>query len=86
MLIILVDLIITKILCFLIMLLPFNTSTFSNILNADMEAVMQKYHEIHGQDGVVLCFCFLHHFAGTTTENIIEAYSLLSESKVKLSL
>jgi hypothetical protein len=47
---------------------------------------MQKYHEIHAQDGVVLWFCFLHHFASTSTENIIEAYSLLSESKVRLSL
>jgi hypothetical protein len=54
-----------------------------NTWTQHMEAVMQKYHEIHGQDGVVLCFCFLHHFAGATTENIIEAYSLLSESKVK---
>jgi hypothetical protein len=57
-----------------------------NTWTPHMKAVMQKYHEVHAQDGVVLWFCFLHHFAGTTTENIIEAYSHLSESKVKLSL
>jgi hypothetical protein len=57
-----------------------------NTWTPHMKAIMQKYHEVHGQDGVVLWYCFLHHFAGTSTENIIEAYSQLSESKVKLSL
>jgi hypothetical protein len=35
---------------------------------------------------MVLWFCFLKHFAGTSTENLIEAYNQLSESKLKLSL
>jgi hypothetical protein len=57
-----------------------------NTWTPPMKAIMQKYHEVHAQDGVVLWFCFLHHFAGTSTENIIDAYSQLSESKIKLSL
>jgi hypothetical protein len=32
----------------------------------------------------VLWFCFLLQFAGTSTENQIEAYSLVLELKVKL--
>jgi len=51
-----------------------------------IKATMQRYHEAHTKDGVVLWYCFLKHFAGTSTENLIEAYSQLSESKLKLSL
>jgi len=40
----------------------------------------------HDKDGVLLWFCFLKLLAGTTIENLIEAYSLLTESKLKLSL
>lgn len=40
---------------------------------------MQRYHEAHAKDNVILRYCFLKHFAGTSTENIIEAYSQLSE-------
>jgi len=45
-----------------------------------MKTIMQKYHEVHGNDGVILYCCFLRHFAGTNAENIVEAYSQLSES------
>jgi hypothetical protein len=51
-----------------------------------MKMIMLCYQEFHGQDGVVLWFCFLQHFSGTTVENLIDAYSQLSESKVQLSL
>lgn len=50
-----------------------------------MKAIMSKYQELHDNDGVILWFCFLQHFAGTTTENLIEAYSQLSENKLHLS-
>lgn len=54
--------------------------------STNMKAIMSHYQEIHDQDGVVLWFCFLTHFAGTTTENLIVAYSQLTESKLQLSL
>jgi len=56
------------------------------VWTATMKAIMSKCQELHDNDGVVLWFCFLHHFAGTTTETIIEAYSQLSENKLRLSL
>jgi hypothetical protein len=46
--------------------------------------MMQLNHEAHEQDGVVLCFCFLKHCASRTNENLIEAFSQLSDSKLKL--
>jgi hypothetical protein len=49
-------------------------------------SAMLHYQEFHDQDGVVLWYCFLQHFAGTTIENLIEAYSQLSETKIQLSL
>ncbi len=51
-----------------------------------MKVIMQRYQELHDQDVVLLFFLFLQHFAGTTTENLIEAYSQLSDSKLQLSL
>jgi hypothetical protein len=52
----------------------------------NMKTTMQRYHKAHAKDGVILWYCFLTHFAGTSTENLIEAYNQLSESKLKLSL
>jgi hypothetical protein len=52
---------------------------------ASMKAFMSKYQEIHDNDGIILWFCFLQHVAGTTTKNLIEAYSQLSETKLRLS-
>jgi hypothetical protein len=46
---------------------------------------MLRYQELHDNDGVVLWFCFLTHFAGTTTENLIVDYSQLTETKLQLS-
>lgn len=46
---------------------------------------MSWFHELHDQDGVILWLCFLKCFAGTTHENLIEAYFQLSESKLQLS-
>ncbi len=46
---------------------------------------MLCYQELHDQDGVVLWFCFLTHFAGTTTENLIIAYSQLSDTKLQIA-
>ncbi len=51
-----------------------------------MKCIVLWYQELHEEDGVLLYFLFLQHFARTTTENIIDAYSLLSENKLKLSL
>jgi len=50
-----------------------------------MKAIMPKYQEAHDKDGVILWFCFLKLFAGTSTENLIEAYSQLTETKLCLS-
>jgi hypothetical protein len=55
------------------------------VWTSNMKAIMQPYEELHDQDGIVLWFCFLTHFAGTTTENLIEAYSHLTETKIQLS-
>lgn len=55
------------------------------ICTAHMKTIMSRYQELHEQDGIILWFCFLQHFAGTTTENLIEAYSQLSENKMQLS-
>jgi hypothetical protein len=57
-----------------------------NTWTPEMKVIMQRYQELHDQDGVLLFFLFLQHFAGTTTENLIEAYSQLSDSKLQLSL
>ncbi len=51
-----------------------------------MKTIMLRYQELHDQDGIFLWFCFLMHFAGTTTENLIIAYSQLSETKLQLAL
>jgi hypothetical protein len=50
-----------------------------------MKTIMLCYQELHDQDRVVLWYCFITHFAGTTTENLIIAYSQLSESKLQLA-
>jgi len=57
-----------------------------NVWGPTMKTIMLRYQEAHDKDGVLLWFCFLKHFAGTTVENLIEAYSLLTESKLQLSL
>jgi hypothetical protein len=59
---------------------------FQNTWSSNMKLIMQRYQELHEEDSVVHYFLFLQHFAGTTTENLIEAYSQLQDSKVKLSL
>ncbi len=55
------------------------------IWTTNMKHIMQRYDELYDQDRVVLWFCFLTHFAGTSTENLIEAYSHLTETKIQLS-
>ncbi len=57
-----------------------------NTWSPEMKVKMQRYQELHNQDGVLLFFLFLQHFAGTTTEDLIDAYSQLSDSKLQLSL
>lgn len=52
-----------------------------NSWSTNMKTIMLRYQELHNQDGVVLWFCFLTHFAGTTTKNLIVTYSQLSETK-----
>jgi hypothetical protein len=59
---------------------------FMSVWSACMKTIMLCYQELHDQDGVVLWFCFLQHFAGTTVENLIDAYFQLSKSKIQLSL
>jgi len=56
-----------------------------NSWSTNMKTIMLRYQELHNQDGVVLWFCFLTHFAGTTTKNLIVAYSQLPETKLQLS-
>ena len=43
-----------------------------------MKTIMLRYQDLHNNDGVVLWYCFLQYFAGTTIENLIQAYSQLS--------
>ena len=57
-----------------------------NSWTSTMITTMTKYLETHDNDGVVLLYCFIKHFAGASKENIIEAYQQLTESKVQLSL
>jgi hypothetical protein len=57
-----------------------------NVWSINMKTIMLRYQELHEQDGVILWYCFLTHFAGTTTENLIIAYSQLSETKLQLAL
>lgn len=56
------------------------------VWSSNMKLIMQCYQKLHEQDGFLLFFLFLQHFAGTTTENPIEAYSLLSETKLQHAL
>jgi hypothetical protein len=56
-----------------------------NVWTVTMKSIMSRFQEQHNNDGVILWFCFLQCFAGTTCENLIEAYSQLSESKLQLS-
>ena len=55
------------------------------VWTAAMKVIMSKYQEVHDNDGVILWFCFLHHFAGTAKENISQACALLTENKLRLS-
>jgi hypothetical protein len=57
-----------------------------SIWSASMKAIMLSFQELHDQDGIILWYCFLQHFAGTTIKNLIEAYSQLYETKIQLSL
>jgi hypothetical protein len=56
------------------------------VWSAGMKTLMLRYQTLHDQDGVVLWYCFLQHFAGTTIENLIKGYSQLSETKLQLHL
>jgi hypothetical protein len=53
---------------------------FMNSWSASMTSTMSKYLESHDGDGVVLLYCFILHFAGASTENIIQAYQQLTET------
>ena len=57
-----------------------------NVWSLAMQAIMNRYQEHHGQDGVVLWFCFLKEFAGTTTANVIQANAMLMDAKLQLQL
>lgn len=56
------------------------------VLTSAMKVYMSWFHELFDQDGVILWFCFVQRFAGTTHENLIPAYSELLESKLQLSI
>jgi hypothetical protein len=45
-----------------------------------MQAIMNRYQETPDHDGVVLWFCFLQEFAGTTTVNKIQANAMLLDT------
>jgi len=57
-----------------------------NVWSLTMQAIMNRYQEAHEQDGIVLWFCFLQEFAGTTTANIIQANAMLLDTKLQLHL
>jgi hypothetical protein len=57
-----------------------------NVWSITMQAIMNRYQEAHEQDGVVLWFCFLQEFSGTTTANIIQANAMLLDAKLQLRL
>jgi hypothetical protein len=57
-----------------------------NVWSLAMQAIMNRYQEAHDQDGVVLWFCFLQEFSGTTTANIIQAHAMLLDAKLQLHL
>jgi hypothetical protein len=57
-----------------------------NTWSSNMKLIMQHYQEQHDQDGILLYYLFLQHFASTTTENLIEAYTQLQDSKLQPSL
>ncbi len=56
-----------------------------NVCTITMKSIMSRFQEQHNNDSVILWFCFLQCFAGTTRGNLIKAYSQLSESKLQLS-
>jgi hypothetical protein len=51
-----------------------------NVWSLTMQAIMNRYQETHDHDGVVLWFCFLQEFAGTTTANKIQANAMLLDT------
>lgn len=53
------------------------------VWTSTMKTIMLCYQEPHDHDGIILWYCFLQHVAGTMTENLIEAYSQLSENKLQ---
>jgi hypothetical protein len=53
-----------------------------NTWSSNIKLIMRHYQEQHDQDGILLYYLFLQHFAGTTTENLIEAYTQLQDSKL----
>ena len=53
---------------------------------ADMKTIMSNYLETHDRDGVVFYYCFLKQFAGNTTKHLIEAYQMLTESRMQLNV
>jgi hypothetical protein len=57
-----------------------------SVWSATMKTIMLHYQELDDQDGIFLWYCFLQHFTRMTVENLIDAYSQLSESKIQLSL
>ena len=59
---------------------------FMSAWSAFMTSTMSKYLESHDGDGVVLLYCFILHFAGASTESIIQAYQQLTETKIRYSI
>jgi len=55
-----------------------------SVWSVTMQAIMDRCQETHEQEGVVLWFCFLQEFAGTTTANVIQATAMLLDSKLQL--
>jgi hypothetical protein len=56
-----------------------------SVLSLTMQAIMDRYQETHEQDGVMLWFCFLQEFAGTTTANVIQANAMLLDTKLQMN-
>jgi hypothetical protein len=56
-----------------------------SVWSLTMQAIMDRYQETHEQDGVMLWFCFLQEFAGTTTANVIQANAMLLDTKLQMN-
>ena len=59
---------------------------FMNSWSASMTSTMDKFLESYNGDVAALLYCFMLHFTGASTENIIQVNQQLTETKIQLSI